>query len=291
MKNPVYVTEIVERKPDYATDASIESSLELWNDERWGNIKGLSEWWAQFKQGSEDFAFRSIGSPGYRMYYQELIPAVRARDSKAVRSVLRKMKKYRLKLYRDLTVPELWARTARRMPEDIAGPKKREITALLTSRAQGRVLETMCGFNSYFAPSEQIREVIALDYCREMLERYEYPERKRILFDIERVVKGERMDFFRPKSFQTIGCWGSNYLSDPMLIFAEFRRLLSEEGTLVILENTEEGYRDSGLKRLFDPKECAMFMEKAGLSSSIEHQPQLRWNHAEYYLVTGRRVN
>ena len=106
------------------------------------------------------------------------------------------------------------------------------IKKYITSHAQGKVLETMCGFNSYFGNSKKINEVVVLDYCREMLERYARPERTRILYDLNKVIAGEKLDFFKEGEFQTIGCWGSNYLTNPVPVFSEFHRILSKTDNL-----------------------------------------------------------
>ena len=81
--------------------------------------------------------------------------------------------------YEDLSPLARWKRTALQLPGDIGGPRKEDIKKSLTRRAKGKVLEAMCGFNSYFGNSKNTSEVVVLDFCQEMLERYPYPERKR----------------------------------------------------------------------------------------------------------------
>ena len=193
--------------------------------------------------------------------------------------------------YDKKTSLEKWAHTAVQMPGDIGGPRKKEIRDFITSKTEGRVLETMCGFNSYFGESENISEVVVLDFCKEMLERYAFPKRKRILFDLERVVNGKKLDFFQEGDFQTIGCWGSNYLSNPVPVFTEFKRTLSTGGKFLILESTTEGYPDQ-IERYFNPHKCSEFMQQAGFSVEVEH---LKWlktemEFGEYYIVTGTKV-
>lgn len=191
--------------------------------------------------------------------------------------------------YDKKTDVEKWAHMAVQIPGDIGGPNKDKIREILASKAFGNVLETMCGFNSYFDPTPQITGVVALDYCREMLERYQYPKRIRILYDLERVVRGEKMKFFADKSFQIVGCWGSNYLSNPVPVFAEFNRILSNDGRLLILESTSEGYRDL-IKRFFNPEECAKFIREAGLSPKITHLSiKQKREFGKYYLVEGTK--
>ena len=81
---------------------------------------------------------------------------IKIRDEKTVKDIITEMKKYCQTNYEDLTHIEKWAHMAVQMPCDIGGRKKNEIKKFLISKASGRVLETMCGFNSYFENSENI---------------------------------------------------------------------------------------------------------------------------------------
>ena len=278
---PVYVTEVAERKPVYV--GGIAMTLALFDKES-------QEWYSQFGRSST-FTFQKFSSPGVPFWYA-LRDAVEKRDETTTRDLLGKITPYAMKNLNDLTPLERWERTAKHLPEDIGGPNKEGIKKLLTSLARGRVLETMCGFNSYFGDSPKIDEVQVVDFCAEMLKRYAYPERKRIVFDMERVVRGEKLNFFKDGFFKTIGSWGTNYLSDPQPVFNEFARLLSTNGQVLILENTEEGYRDL-IKRLFDPDICAKWMENAGLKPEIRKLTKIKreYEMGDYYLVRGVKKN
>ena len=284
MADPVYVTSVAERKPQY-NGIGTTVAIPLWED------NGADVWWEQFGDKTS-FTFRSrcfFGKEGEQLFYQ-LMRAVKKRDVQSVREVLPRMKRYCQPNYEDLNPVEKWASMAVQIPGDIGGPRKQEIKELLTERVSGRVLETMCGFNSYFGESPNISEVVVLDYCRAMLERYPYPERQRILYDLEQIVKGEKLYFFHDESFETVGCWGSNYLSEPVPVFSEFHRILSKGGKLFILESTSEGYQDL-IKGLFNPEQCSRFMREAGFSTSVEHLDWLKteWEIGDYYLVEGRK--
>lgn len=191
---------------------------------------------------------------------------------------------------RDMSPIQRWDRCAYHLPGDIGGENKRKAVDFVTSIAEGRVLEVMCGFNSYFLDSPQINEVVALDFSREMLKRYPFPGRKRILYDLERVVAGEKMDFFKEGSFQTIGCcYGINYLTDPVSVFREFRRILSLGGKLLILGNETAGYGDL-IERCFNPVTCTAYMQEAGfLTLTIQKLDWLKTagEFGDYYLVSG----
>lgn len=281
MEKPIFVTEVADRKPQFRGGMMV--TLELWEDE------GADEWWNQFGEKSS-FTFKPgcyFGKEGGRLFYL-LNEAIKKRDPEGVRSILPELRTHCQTNYEDLEPAQKWAHAAVQMPGDIGGPRKNEVRDIITAEARGRVLETMCGFNSYFADTPNITEVVVLDFCREMLERYAHPKRTRILYDLERVVMGEKLDFFKDGNFQTIGCWGSNYLSDQRPVFAEFNRVLSRGGRLLILESTSEGYSDL-IKRYFDPEECARSMRESDFNVEIRPLPKLKteFELGEYYLVVG----
>lgn len=192
--------------------------------------------------------------------------------------------------YHHKTPLQIWAYAAIQMPGDIGGRTKDGEAQAITSFASGKVLEAMCGFNSYFKESKKITEVVALDFCREMLERYEFPRRTRILYDLERVVKGEKMDFFKDGEFNTIGCWGTNYLSEELPVFREYARILAPGGKFIVLENRNEGYADL-VRRYFKPYHTANIMKKAGLFPIVHPLHHLECNASgdTFYLVEGRK--
>lgn len=300
MADPVYVTEVAEREKIYMGGMQIE--IPLWQIAEEENTRGnfeqekkfyeeLKNWWGQFGE-KMTFTFKSgqyFNGRGEKLFY-DLYIAIKKRDASSIRRILPKMKEHCQTNYKDLNPIKKWAYTALQLPGDIGGPRKDDVRKLITSRAKGRVLETMCGFNSYFGDSPKISEVIALDYCEEMLERYARPERKRILFDLEKISNGTGMDFFEDESFQTIGCWGSNYLSNPISVFLEFHRILSKGGKFLILENTAEGYSDL-VMRYFNPKACGKFMQQAGFSTTIEPLEWLKTKTelGDYSLVIGTK--
>jgi SAM-dependent methyltransferase len=205
--------------------------------------------------------------------------------------VINRLKEIRVKTDDEQIPVEKWGNAAIQMPEDW-GPqgedRKSQLKQVLTSVANGRVLEAMCGFNSYIGTSDKITEVVALDFCREALERYSNPERKRILYDLERVVKGEKIDFFEDASFRTISvCFAIDYLTDPVQVYKEFYRILSKGGQLLIVGGTTQGYVNL-LKKYFDPKNCANTVKTAGFSVKTKHLPlETKFELGKYYLVKG----
>lgn len=279
MVEPIYVTEVKERKSDWPW-----RKIWVYNKYSDGTIYNPWDDFPEiFNLNAHHSKKKEADDLSHKLY--ELGPNP---DIKKARRIVNKLLKICETPYEKKTTLEKWSNTAVQMPGDIGGPRKEDIKKLITSKSEGNVLETMCGFNSYFLEDEKISEVIALDFCKEMLERYAFPNRKRILFDLERISHGEKLDFFKRGNFQTIGCWGSNYLGDPVSVFREFNRILSKGGKFLILESTTEGYPDQ-IKRYFDPRECSSFMQSVGFSTNIEHLAWLKteFEIGEYYLVEG----
>ena len=172
----------------------------------------------------------------------------RENNQEEVRLLLEKLRPLRVIPFEKRTLQEKWAHMMVQLPGDIGGPNKEKIREILSTKCQGRVLEAMCGFNSYLKPSPNC-EVIALDYCREALERYPYPERTRILFDLNTIQKNQRMEFFREGEFDAITiCFGFHFLS--------------LDGQLILVENPRQCYQDIAY-RSFSPGRCVNFLRRA----------------------------
>ncbi|MBN2102228.1 MAG: class I SAM-dependent methyltransferase [Candidatus Aenigmarchaeota archaeon] len=285
MVRPVYVRRTVERKRVYNGGISIGSPFLLEEDTDPKKIL-----WKEITKGKSEFTFPSMRSEGYRLFF-ELGQAIQNGDAKLSRRIYQRMQQFMIKNYNEKTDREKWKSTAEQLPTDIGGYNKREKTKLITSHARGRVLEAMCGFNTYFNDSPEIEEVVAFDYSRAMLERYPRPERTRILFDVNKIPKGKRMDFFEDGHFNTIGCfWGTNYMDEMVPVFKEFWRLLSKGGNFIVFENTYSGYGDL-VRRYFNPDEVAAIMTVAGFRPEVERVDSVKEEveMGDYYLVEGKK--
>jgi SAM-dependent methyltransferase len=281
MSEPIYITKVEKREPHYRLGITLQ--LPLFD-------KGQYQWFRE-KYGSTQFTIPKLRSAGEKLFY-ELCQAIEQRDEPLIGKILPELTRHCIKPHDEKLEVEKWGDMALQLPGDWGplGEKKRRLKEMITQRSSGRALEAMCGFHSYFATSKNITEVIALDFCEEALERYEYPERTRILFDLERVVQGDKLDFFKDSSFRTIGVFfGIDYLTDPVPIHGEFYRILSDDGKLLVVGGTTQGYKDM-LKRMFRPVDCAKSMESAGFLTKIEHLPlKTATELGEYYLVEGRK--
>lgn len=194
---PEYVTDVADRKPLLRS----RFIFGMWS----GDEDGVSiDYWHQFSPRDE-FTFRKWRE-GYFLL-QQVRAGIRDRDESAVSGILKQIEALRLPFDDEKTPDKIWGDMAVQLPGDWGPdyPYRAELKTQITQKAGPRVLEAMCGFNSYFSPAPHIQDVTALDFCREALERYEYPERPRILYNLDRVGSGERMDFFDDASFNTIG--------------------------------------------------------------------------------------
>ena len=160
------------------------------------------------------------------------------------------------------TPQERWAHIMVQLPGDIGGPNRAKIKAILSGKCFGKVLEAMCGFNSYLSPSDN-RNVTALDFCREALELYRYPKRTRILFDLNKIDCKRKMKFFADGEFDAITiCFGFQYLIHPAFVFKELKRLLKPGGRLYLVENPRQHYEQM-VYRPFSVQSCFSYLKKA----------------------------
>lgn len=164
---------------------------------------------------------------------------------------------------------EQWASVAWQLPGDCgAGRYKPIVDDCLSSRYYGQVLEAMSAWYTHFAPSPD-REVVATDYCRDALERYRYPERTRILLDLNKVQAGDLIPHCDTASFDVISvCFGYHYLTSPARTCRWFRQLLRSGGKIVFVENPLSRYTHLSV-RSFTPKLCVATLKRAGFSQIL----------------------
>ncbi|MEK7169901.1 MAG: class I SAM-dependent methyltransferase [Patescibacteria group bacterium] len=164
-----------------------------------------------------------------------------------------------------MTSAERWNRTARGLADDIGGgsDKRGKLAKRLSKRYSGVVLEALCGFNSYLLSSSD-RTVIALDYSREALERYPYPDRTRICADLNTIGRNEHLPFEYGYFDAITVCFGFRYPVRIRPVLQEFHRILKKgTGILSFIENPYSGYEDL-CKRRFDPKTCGRHLRAVG---------------------------
>lgn len=270
MTTPEYVTEVKSRKFEYSermvilpivTPPPEESTQEY---EAW--LK-KNKWILNFSVHVSNLTLaRELAKKLYVELHKVRVGPpwynIGGESEKRVKEILEQLHSIRMVPFEERSLLKKWAFLMEQLPGDIGGPNKGKIRDILSARCRGRVLEAMCGFNSYLEPSPN-REVVALDYCREAIERYPHPERTRILFDLNTIQEDRKMDFFNEGEFDAITiCFGFHYLQHPVDLFQEFHRLLSASGRLILVENPHQCYRDIAC-RSFLPEYCVDFLKRA----------------------------
>lgn len=195
--------------------------------------------------------------------------------------------------YDDLSPREKWAHMTIQMPEDW-GPygleDRADMFERMTAKAKGTVLEAMCGFTTYIGDAPHIKHVVAMDWCKEGLERYPRPDRTRILFDLNSIGAKGGMDFVRDGGFDSVAItFGVDYLKHPQAVFQEFHRTLSDGGNVLLIGGECNGYRDQKL-RDFVPANYVPALEAAGFKATATKLPYRKENElGEYYLIEGTK--
>jgi len=280
MKIPEYVTETKPRKGDW-----LERRINLPFDPPPKGFFGpeYQEWLRKNKE-LFDFKVHVSNFASAKQISEKIWIAYKQGRKEQVESLLEELRVLRIVPFEKRTALEKWNHMMAQMPDDIGGPNKNEICYFLSKRCKGSVLEAMCGFNSYIEPSDD-REVTALDFCREALERYRYPERKRIIYDLNAIESNGGMEFFKDKEFDAVTiCFGFQYLENPAVVFKEFNRIL--KGKLILIENPRQHYEGMAC-RSFTPESCAAFLKQAFFK--IINVKDLRitefWESGRYYLI------
>jgi SAM-dependent methyltransferase len=128
--------------------------------------------------------------------------------------------------------------------------------------ADGIILEAFTGFNSLIEST--VKKVIATDFCHEALERYPFPERERIQFDMNILDGTNKIGNFHDEMFDFIlMSYGYKYPHKLRYIFREFFRILRPNGSLYLLEGGD--YASCWVsKRKFVPQTCRRLLKKSG---------------------------
>ncbi|MCC7570398.1 class I SAM-dependent methyltransferase [Candidatus Micrarchaeota archaeon] len=272
---PVYVTSV---KPRKSSEDYVKRLVPLCSSD-WSCWKSVEE-----KIGPIEIEIRFITREVRKLFYQDLMNSIRNQDLKGVEKALNDLKPHCVFPKDSFSKQEKWDYFARQMPKDWGPPHKikKQVKDKITHMARRNCLEAMCGFETYFQPKEGL-SVTALDYSIEALERYEIPDRPRILFDLNEIENIGDMAFFNDGFFQTIGIFfGVNYLENPMQVYLEFKRVLDDGGQLLIFGSQTAGYREL-TESSFDPLVTAYQLRY------LDFQVNIEAGYQDYYLVNAKK--
>jgi len=209
-----------------------------------------------------DFCVHQSKLEQAKILEKEIWEAFKNNDLKKTEKIFEELLLLRSVPFEKRSIEEKWSHMMEQLPGDIGGPNKKEIAKILSKQCYGNVLEAMCGFNSYLLPSRK-RIVFALDFCKEALERYKYPDRTRILLNLNHINRNNKIKFFEDGQFDAITvCFGIQYIEHPVYLFREFHRLLSKNGSLYLVENPRQHYEDMYC-RWFKPKQHISWLGQA----------------------------
>ena len=168
-----------------------------------------------------------------------------------------------------------WMHMAYQKPDGLGIPSdlKSYFRKFLTEECSiGTILEAFAGYNS-FIEDTSCNNVIATDYCREALERYPFPKRDRILFDLNTLDGTSEIGNFYSETFdRVVVCCGYKYPTNIEPVFNEFNRILKPAGQLLMVEKPGSGYRHA-VKREFEKDNCLRQLKEAKFANA-EITPQ-----------------
>ena len=185
--------------------------------------------------------------------------------------VLRQIKEFELADRRHMTAHETWCWYTYKNMYYCFDECVEDTIIRRLRRYKGKILEAMCGFNSYF-PRSKRRKVTALDFCGPALERYPYPERVRIECNLDQITKvRNRLHFIEDESFDAVSiCYGFKYPKHIANILHEFLRILKPGGTLSFIEAKEAELEEVTHRRFTDGKRTKALFRRCGFEVTIE---------------------
>ena len=263
-ESAVLINEVSCREPDFtATGITAPFPLSAYSE------ADQSEWLAA--GGREEYVF-----PKLRVYDETMPEVRRLIDDGCLKEAVDLTLSCAIKSFEEKSPSEKWSHYTRQLPGDWGPhhPTDREhMRKTLTSKARGLVMEAMCGFTSYVDEAPHIDEVVAMDFCRDGLELYDYPDRRRILFDLDTIATGCTIDFLSDNALDTICIsFGVDYLKDPLAVYSEFGRVLSPGGRVLVIGGRSCGYSDL-IKQYFDPVFHVGLLAQAGFVAATSPLP------------------
>ena len=175
---------------------------------------------------------------------------LRSRKDPAIPCIKRRLRRLRVK-YDRYDALGVWKRNAYQISDYCGGLFVREAIMRRLAKYSGAVLEAMCGHCSYFDEVPG-RTVVALDLCKESLDRYPFPDRVRIQCNLDQVRDNVQLSFFGTEQFDAVSiCFGFKYPQHIGPLMRDFWRILKFNGKLSFIENPNHAYEEL-CKRRFD---------------------------------------
>jgi len=237
--------------PDQFADVCTEQQAERW----WLDI-----WWVNYSVDVDN----KIKAKELALKLHYLMEAA---DVAGATKVINELYAMRCPMAFERTPRQDWDYMLNQMPQDLGGSRFKEpLRDIFGNRYSGKILEAMCGFNSFFRDSECV-EVVATDYSKPGLELYDFPNRRRILFDLDLISSSEdRLPFANDSEYDVVSiCFGYKYLKNPQMALSAFRRAIKPGGKIVFVEMLGAGYTNLTLRE-FDSYKCAAALESAGFA-------------------------
>lgn len=250
------------------------------------------EQWVQENWWMVDYSVFMDNKPEAEELAKQLQQAFSENSAHAdIPKILDRLRVLRVRDVDKMTPLEYWTRSAYQLANYCGD---REVFEVIRTRLEGytgEILEVMCGHTSYFLESPK-QKVTALDYCKLSLERYPFPERRRIECDINQVHDGGKLDFFKDEQFDAVSiCFGIKYPKYINELVCEFKRILRPSGILSFIENPHHGYTHL-YHREFIQKDVRSILSQSGFKSvRIDPIEIPTWNYADrgtFYHVQAR---
>lgn len=228
--------------------------------------------------------------PEAQNLFSRLIAAVADQDHQTIKDIF----KQSLQFKKAPTSPsESWDHFMSAQPA--MGPEGNDrimLAKLLTEKAKpGYALEAMCGYQTYINNDPKFNNITALDFSPAALERYGYPDREKVVFDLNNITNEQGQLPFEDSRFKTVCITlGVNYLINPRAVYREFSRVITPDGNLLVAGDSScIGYRQFEVDR-FNPGKVLSDMESVGFRTQQTYLPYVVAGELHnFYLLDGQK--
>jgi SAM-dependent methyltransferase len=200
--------------------------------------------------------------------YVEKLKSMPDRSGPEAQQIYQHIETLRVPSLYELSGPKLWSAVAAEMPPDLGAREVERafiISTLREAKYQGRILEAMSGYSSYF-PARTNTSIVALDVSPEMLERYDHPDRLRIAACLENDRAAIVQRFHEHFDVVSV-CFGWRYPKHIENVLRLFHDILKPGGKISFIENPAAGY-SWDCNRSFDPSAWVSTVRACGFRNT-----------------------